>query len=96
LSMFKRIFTSFTGPSLEGGIMSLFTGLEPRNVIAAAVGVAVLLAVDILEENNKWEGLKASCPLVLRHAAMIVLIFAVVLFAGQSPDLTGTFIYAHF
>lgn len=96
LSMFGRLFTSFTAPSLEGGIMSLFTGLEPRNVIAALAGTLALLTVDILEENGKWESVKASCPMPLRHVAMAALIFSVVLFAGQSPDLTGSFIYAHF
>ena len=76
--------------------MALFPGLEPRNVIAAAVGTAVLLAVDILEENKKWETVKTRCPMLLRHIGMAVLIFSIVLFAGQSPDLTGSFIYAHF
>ena len=76
--------------------MALFTGLEPRNVIAAAVGTAVLLAVDILEENDKWETVKNRCPMLLRHVGMAMLIFSIVLFAGQSPDLTASFIYAHF
>lgn len=96
ISIFGRIFTSFEGALPEGGFMALFPGLEHRHLIGAAVACLVVFIVDILEENGKMERLRTSCPSIFKSLAFTVIIFAIILFAGQGEDLRGSFIYANF
>ena len=48
---------------------SLFVGMKRENMTAVLIGMALILAVDIMKENDCWESFKAKCPMLLRNFA---------------------------
>lgn len=55
-----------------------------------------MFVIDILKEMGKWEKVKNKCPMLLKNLIYTVLILSIILFAGESNDLIGRFMYANF
>jgi len=75
---------------------SLFPSMRTTEVMAAVFLCIVLMAVDLLEENDIWNTVKEKTPGIMRNVAYTGLILMLVLWAGGSNDLTSGFMYAVF
>lgn len=75
---------------------NLFPGMTTINVYVVCFGIVCLFIVDLLQETQKWENIKAKCPMVIRNVWYVTTIIFLVLFAGGSNDLVGGFMYANF
>lgn len=74
----------------------LFPGMTTWSIAAVAAGTGMIVAVDVLRELGKWERVKEKCPVLVRNAVYVGLIYALILFAGATNDLIGGFMYAKF
>lgn len=82
---FKMLFSS-----------KLFAGMQRESVIAVLVGIFLIFVVDMLKENNRWESVKANCPMLIRNVAYTFLIITTILFIAGGNELTKGFMYANF
>lgn len=86
--------------SMQLGVLAnpraLFVGMTSRDIFVGVLGCTMMFVVDVLNEKNRWEDVKARTPMVVRNIVYAVLIFAIILFAGGNNDLVGGFLYAEF
>ncbi len=74
----------------------LFPGLKRANIAVILIGIVLILIVDILKENDRWESVKAKSPMLVRNFAYTFLIIMSILFAAGGNELTKGFMYANF
>ena len=74
----------------------LFAGMKQESVIAVLVGILLIFIVDMLKENNRWESVKAKCPMIIRNVTYTFLIIMTILFMAGGNELTKGFMYANF
>ena len=55
-----------------------------------------MLAVDVLKENDRWESIKARCPMPVRNLVYTFLIILTVLFMAGGNEVSKGFMYAVF
>ena len=93
---------SYFGHLLKGGLFVpvdfslLFGEIAVSEMIAVIVGIAAIIAVDILNETGRWQSFKENCPMVIRCSILTILILSIILFGGGENDLLGGFMYARF
>ena len=95
IEMLKKVFSGFNRKLLLTP-MKFFPQLQPRDVWIVAVGVIMMLAVDVMAEKGMWERIKEKTPFPVRDLVYIFMIFAIILFAGTGTDISANFIYANF
>lgn len=76
--------------------ISLFVQMDRKSIFGVLCGILLMLIVDICQEKGIWDTVKDRCPFLLRNAVYIIFLFSILLFAGESSDLTGGFMYADF
>ena len=95
IEMLKKVFSGFNRKLLLTP-MKFFPQLQPRDVWIVAVGVIMMLAVDVMAEKGMWKRIKEKTPFPVRDLVYIFMIFAIILFAGTGTDISANFIYANF
>ena len=91
LQIIKQIFV-FSGSDLS----IVLPEIRVSEIIISLIGVVIIIVVDILNENDRWQSLKAKCPIPLRNIVYALMIVSLILFAGSSSHLLKGFIYAKF
>ncbi len=86
----------YPGFSILKSPEALFVGMRYIEIFVFLFGVAAMFVIDILKEMGKWEKVKNKCPMLLKNLIYTVLILSIILFAGESNDLIGRFMYANF
>lgn len=74
----------------------LFAEINKAEICGVVLGVSLIFVVDILNEKEKWNVVKAKCPMIFRNAIYAGMILFIMILAGGSSDLTGDFMYANF
>lgn len=95
LRMLRHIFTGFNRKLLLHPLQ-LFPQMRPQDIYIALAGTLMMILVDVLCENGKWETVKAKTPFPVRDLIYVLMIFALILFAGTGEDIAKNFIYANF
>ncbi|MCR5251733.1 MAG: hypothetical protein K6E50_14135 [Lachnospiraceae bacterium] len=70
-------------------------GMYREEILMAGAGILAMLVVDILQEKEKWDALKAKVPFGLRafiYACMLLMITLMV----KGADMSQGFMYANF
>ena len=95
LEMLRKLF-SFDGfNNILIHPTCLFPGLTWTQILVFVFGTIALFIVDVLNECNQWEKIKAICPYIIRCLVYTILVFSIILFAG-SNNIMGGFMYANF
>ena len=77
--------------------MELFPGLEGRDLLLMAVGVLVMLLLDILKERGfKPYDAVGRVPVLPRYVCYVTLFYAVLLFGYAGAGAAGGFMYEQF
>ncbi len=96
LSIFKRILVSFDIENVLGDALYSY-GLDRANVALVIFAIAVLLVVDILQEQMKLREKINQQGIVFRWLIFLIGIFAVMIFGIYGPGYdAGSFIYEQF
>lgn len=94
LRMYKTILTGW-GRELKGP-MSLFPGLEKRDIYILALALLAFFFISLWQQKKKVSYAMVQKPLVIQWAAMLVLIYATLIFGIYENDMIGGFIYGQF
>lgn len=82
---------------LIGRPLELFPGLEIKDLVILAAGVAIMLLLDILKEKNMdiYE-LVNRIPVLPRYVCYVILFYSVILLGVMGNGATGGFMYEQF
>ncbi len=76
-------------------LSGFFVGMYREEIIITGIAVIFLVAVDVLQEGEKWDKLKAGCPALVRALIYSVMLLMIVMMTAGS-DVSKGFIYANF
>ena len=91
--MIYHAVTAFISGLVIGLFGSLLPGIHLDKIL---IGVIMLTVTDILCDLGKWESVKKKTPFPIRDLIYILMIFAIILFAGSGKNIAENFIYANF
>ena len=95
LSMLKHTLLELH-PGVIKDPLNLFVDMTKLEIGVVIVGMVLMIIVDILNENEKWEIAKNKCPMLVRNLIYTIFVFVIMLVAGGDNDLVGGFMYANF
>lgn len=93
--MLLKIFTGFNRKLIVHPL-KLFLQLRTQDIFIMITASIMMLIVDILAEQGRWEQIKEKTPVIIRDLIYIFIIFSLILFADAGSDITRNFIYANF
>ena len=93
--MLKHIFHGFNR-KLIFRPLELLPKMRIQDFFVVLTGVIMLIIVDILCDQGKWENVKNKTPFPIRNLIYVLMIFAIILFAGSGGNIAANFIYANF
>ena len=93
--MIRQIGYDFN-PGLVLTPLKLFPGLESHIIVVILASSIILLFVSILNETGKWVQIREQTPFPVKDLVCVLLITALILFAGNAEDVAKNFIYANF
>ncbi|MBQ6517506.1 MAG: MBOAT family protein [Anaerolineaceae bacterium] len=95
IKMIRQIGYDFN-PGLVLTPLKLFPGLESHIIVVILASSIILLFVSILNETGKWVQIREQTPFPVKDLVCVLLITALILFAGNAEDVAKNFIYANF
>lgn len=95
LATLKHTFSNLR-PGDITSLQDMFVGMLPKDIYSVIVGTIILFIVDAFSEAGKWKEIKDRCPAMVRNIIYALLVMVIIIFSGESSDLTGGFMYANF
>ena len=76
--------------------LQLFPKMRSQDVFIVLIAVVMMTVTDILSEKGKWPAAKERTPFFIRDLIYVMMIYVLILFAGNGADIAANFMYANF